>query len=163
MLTELFPLASKSVLGFFPSHLSLLHLLHLIFTDVHRRPFCSYLLKHQYHYQCPVVADLTCVPRILPSSRKPPMPIPTSFIFFLYCLCPVSQVWVHWAKIPFQWQTLQILIIITTLWLLSIFLKEENFFSYDSNKYNPLLIQSLKSNHGSDPLAKKLKWVQVSV
>ena len=54
----------------------------LIFTDVHRRPFCSYLLKQQYHSQCPVVADLTCVPRILPSSMKLPMPIPASFIFF---------------------------------------------------------------------------------
>ena len=95
----------------------------LIFTDIHRRPFCSYLLKQQYHSQCPVVADLTCVPRILPSSMKLPMPIPASFIFFfLDYLCPISQVWVHWAKMPFQWQILQILIIITTLWLLSIFL-----------------------------------------
>ena len=82
MLTELFPLTSKSVIGFFPSHLSLLHLLHLIFTDVNRRPCCSYLLKHQYHCQCSVVADLTCVPRILPSSMKLPMPIPASFWFF---------------------------------------------------------------------------------
>lgn len=139
MSTVVFPLASKSVLSVSSSHIHHCFISYIWFfqrptkgpvvhiclsititTDIQLCWTWPVFLRYshpQWNYQCQF--------------------LPVLFFFLTaFVLCLRLECMSHKT---FQWQTLQILRIITTLWLLSTFLEKDILFSYDSNNYNPYL------------------------